>query len=122
MFPDSATLKVPQIFTLEQGGHRRTMFYGGRYLIDFPRTLGTLLVMDETAYQTLIFDKALKKQHYCKVSSSKYGPPLAEVLTWDDFEVFVQELSFSALSLTDSSSVVVETPSSSPDLPRADSS
>ncbi|ETI29395.1 hypothetical protein G647_01848 [Cladophialophora carrionii CBS 160.54] len=68
------------------GSHRRTMYYRHPYLFDFPRTLNTLLVMEEASYQALVFDKFLKLEKYCKVLSSKYNMPLAQVLAWDEFE------------------------------------
>jgi hypothetical protein len=71
---------------LHQRSWRRTMYYKNRYLIDFPRTLNSLLMTPDPEYQALVFEKVLKTLGYCKAAENSPNRLMAEVITWSRFE------------------------------------
>lgn len=80
--------------------------------------LGTTLLpaAEEPTYQTLVFEKALKKLPYCRPSAdSKYfAEPLAEVISWEEFEEkFTPPPAADIARLSISSDQPIHTPTSS---------
>ncbi|KIW65953.1 hypothetical protein PV04_08166 [Phialophora macrospora] len=63
---------------------RRTVYYKKRHIVDFPRTLNTLMRTTEPSYQALVFKRVLQKKGYFR-PAAKGMRPICEVLAWEDF-------------------------------------